>query len=249
MITPEHRKPFWAFLVVTAVAAMVLANGLREQAVVVLVQRGAPTALIGALAPDLVLGGRLGLGHAPPLLDEAPSPRALPTGDSATSATSAGPTTTTGSGTPVPGSGSSSGHAQQVADHVTKPSRLASAGPGAGSKQQGGAPVNKHQRGAAKPAGPRPGVAKHAGVTKRQASLLTSGTASTSPRAALKPAPAPKPAPAVHSATGRGSRLAAHRPRPSPSHARPGGGSSIHGSSQGLHELRASVGSHRGNNR
>ena len=56
MISNEHKKAFMAFVVVAGVAALIMANGLRAQAVEVLIEVRAPRPLISALAPDMVLG-------------------------------------------------------------------------------------------------------------------------------------------------------------------------------------------------
>lgn len=59
MFSHEHRRPLYAFGVVALVAVMVLGNGIRAQAVDALVAAGAPQPLIGAIAPDMVLGETL----------------------------------------------------------------------------------------------------------------------------------------------------------------------------------------------
>jgi hypothetical protein len=59
MFSHEHRRPLYAFGVVALVAALVAGNGLRAQAVSVLVAAQAPEPLIGAIAPDMVLGEHL----------------------------------------------------------------------------------------------------------------------------------------------------------------------------------------------
>ena len=56
MINNEHKSVFVAFVLVVGVAALILVNGLREQAVGVLIEVRAPRPLISALAPDMVLG-------------------------------------------------------------------------------------------------------------------------------------------------------------------------------------------------
>ena len=64
----EHRRPFAAFLLVSAFAFAIMANGLREKVVEVIVDSGAPRPLISAVVPDILLGRSL--SDAP----EAPDP-------------------------------------------------------------------------------------------------------------------------------------------------------------------------------
>jgi hypothetical protein len=64
MMSAEHRRPLAAFLLVFAFACAVMANGLREQVVRVIVDSGAPRPLISAVVPDIVLGHSL--RDAPP---------------------------------------------------------------------------------------------------------------------------------------------------------------------------------------
>ena len=59
MMIAEHRKPFAAFLLLFGFALVVMANGLRDQVVRVLVDSGASRPLISAVVPDIVLGRSL----------------------------------------------------------------------------------------------------------------------------------------------------------------------------------------------
>ena len=52
MISAEHRRPLAAFLLVLGFAAVVMANGLRDQVVRVFVDSGAARPLISAVVPD-----------------------------------------------------------------------------------------------------------------------------------------------------------------------------------------------------
>ena len=74
MLTAEHRRPLAAFLLVFAVACVVMGNGLRKQVVEVLISSGAPHDLISAIAPDLVLGQAL--KDVPPKARPEARPRA-----------------------------------------------------------------------------------------------------------------------------------------------------------------------------
>ncbi len=58
-MTAEHRRPLAAFLLVFAGACLIMGNGLRTQVVDILIGSGAPTELITAIAPDMVLGQSL----------------------------------------------------------------------------------------------------------------------------------------------------------------------------------------------
>jgi hypothetical protein len=59
MMAAEHRRPFAAFLMVFAVACVIIGNGLRTQVVEVLIDSGAPQEVITAVAPDMLLGEAL----------------------------------------------------------------------------------------------------------------------------------------------------------------------------------------------
>jgi hypothetical protein len=59
MTTAEHRKPLVAFLLVFAAACLIMGNGMRSRVVEVLIDAGAPRALITAVSPDMVLGESL----------------------------------------------------------------------------------------------------------------------------------------------------------------------------------------------
>jgi hypothetical protein len=59
MLTAEHQKPLVGFMLVFAVACLIMVNGLRTQVVDVLIGSGAPRQLITAIAPDMVLGQSL----------------------------------------------------------------------------------------------------------------------------------------------------------------------------------------------
>lgn len=59
MLSAEHRRPLAAFFLVLAVAALIMTNGMRTQIVRQLISAGAPKSVIGALAPDMVLGQSL----------------------------------------------------------------------------------------------------------------------------------------------------------------------------------------------
>jgi hypothetical protein len=59
MLSAEHRRPLAAFFLVLAVAAFIMTNGMRTQIVRQLISAGAPPSVIGALAPDMVLGQSL----------------------------------------------------------------------------------------------------------------------------------------------------------------------------------------------
>jgi len=59
MMTAEHRRPLAAFLLVFAGACLIMGNGLRTQVVDILIGSGAPSGLITAIAPDMVLGHSL----------------------------------------------------------------------------------------------------------------------------------------------------------------------------------------------
>ncbi len=75
MLSAEHRRPFAAFLLVCAAAAVIIGTGMRTQVVDRMVEAGAPRALVGAVAPDMVLGGSL--RSAPLPRAEAPSAASL----------------------------------------------------------------------------------------------------------------------------------------------------------------------------
>lgn len=68
MFAAEHRRPFAAFLLVCAAGFLITAFGLRSQVVQVLVDNGAPAALVGVVAPDVMLGERLNSKPAPPVV-------------------------------------------------------------------------------------------------------------------------------------------------------------------------------------
>jgi hypothetical protein len=70
MMTTEHRKPFAAFLVVFAVACLIMVNGLQTQVVRVFVGGQAPQQATGAPAPDLLLGQSLRRAPGSPQPDE-----------------------------------------------------------------------------------------------------------------------------------------------------------------------------------
>ncbi len=66
MLAAEHRRPFAAFLLVCAAGFLITGFGLRTQVVQVLVDNGAPAALVGVVAPDVILGEMLRSKPAPP---------------------------------------------------------------------------------------------------------------------------------------------------------------------------------------
>ena len=72
MFDAEHRRPFAAFLLVCAAGFLITGFGLRTQVVQVLVDNGAPAALVGVVAPDVILGETLSSKPAPPA-EAAPS--------------------------------------------------------------------------------------------------------------------------------------------------------------------------------
>ena len=72
MLAAEHRRPFAAFLLVCAAGFLITGFGLRTQVVQVLVDNGAPAALVGVVAPDVMLGETLSSKPAPPA-EAAPS--------------------------------------------------------------------------------------------------------------------------------------------------------------------------------
>ncbi len=72
MFAAEHRRPFAAFLLVCAAGFLITGFGLRTQVVQVLVDNGAPAALVGVVAPDVILGETLSSKPAPPA-EAAPS--------------------------------------------------------------------------------------------------------------------------------------------------------------------------------
>jgi hypothetical protein len=71
MMTAEHRRPLAAFLMVFAVACVIIGNGLRTQVVEVLIGSGAPQEVITAVAPDMLLGEAL---RRAPKSQPAPTP-------------------------------------------------------------------------------------------------------------------------------------------------------------------------------
>jgi hypothetical protein len=71
MMAAEHRRPLAAFLMVFAVACVIIGNGLRTQVVEVLIGSGAPQEVITAVAPDMLLGEAL---RRAPKSQPAPTP-------------------------------------------------------------------------------------------------------------------------------------------------------------------------------
>ncbi len=81
MLAAEHRRPFAAFLVVCAAGFLITGLGLRTQVVQVLVNNGAPAALVGVVAPDVMLGETLSSKPEPPAVAAPAVPRGKPRHD------------------------------------------------------------------------------------------------------------------------------------------------------------------------
>jgi hypothetical protein len=77
MVDAEHRMPLGAFVLVLAVAGVILGHGLRTQVVEGLVAAGTPREVMTVIAPDLV-GGQSLVAQPQPRADRRQPPREGP---------------------------------------------------------------------------------------------------------------------------------------------------------------------------